>query len=103
MINHRIEGVNTESEQAKALETIEASASPLAVLKAEEPFIYEFVKKYWGTFALSIAFDRMLLQSERGEQYAGPERRRKVRTTFSPRVATAILALAEFHDRFRQK
>ena len=100
MINLRTdEGPQQEQARKDFEPTIQAITDPLVIVKLEQPFVYELIIRKWGTKELAEALGRMMAYKTEGKRMYGPERRRRPRSTFSMPVATALMEIAETHEK----
>lgn len=92
---------NTQQEavQASWQPTLNAIVDPLTVIKLEQPLVFELIVRKWGTKDLADALGRMMAYKPEGPRMDGSERRRRPRGTFSMPVATALMDIAEIHER----
>jgi hypothetical protein len=93
------EGPQQEAARAAVEPMIQAIVDPLVVVKAEQPMVYELIIRKWGTQELADALGRMMAYKPEGRRMMGSERRRRPRGTFSMPVATALMDIAEIHEK----
>ena len=99
-LNIRVtEGALQEAAQLELEPMLNAITDPLSVVRAEQPMIYDLIVRKWGTQELADALGRMMAYKSEGRRMFGSERRRRPRGTFSMPVATALMDIAETHER----
>jgi hypothetical protein len=92
-------GAMQEAARAVVEPTIQAIVDPLVVVKAEQPLVYDLIVRKWGTQELADALGRMMAYKLEGRRVMGAERRRRPRGTFSMPVATALMDIADIHEK----